>query len=92
MIRGTPTRREYAGRRKVLTTYPAGLFHGTCVTRVSSTEIILSSAIIISNKLKLAQNAYTHARTDRVYVGLLDLTCISLPVLLLPILHDVLAR
>ena len=66
MIRGTPTRREYAGRRKVLTTYPAGFFHGTCVTRVSSAERILSLATIISNKLKLAQNAYTHVRTDKV--------------------------
>ena len=63
---GTPTRREYGGRRKVLTTYPAGLFHGTCVTRVSSTERSLFFATIISDKLNLAQNAQTHMREGKV--------------------------
>ena len=63
---GTPTRREYGERRKVLTTYPAALFHGTWVTRVSSTETTISFATITSDQLKLPQNAHTHVRTDKV--------------------------
>lgn len=78
----------------MLTTYPAALFRGTCVMRVSSPEIvtiIIYFATIISDQLKLPQ-VPTHCCAYGKSIGFEDITFISLPVLPLPIPHGVLAR